>query len=428
MTQLNRRHFLKLIGASSMAAGTGLWLPGIVHAKPKAHVIVVGGGFGGATCANYIRRYSPDIKVTLIEPDKNFITCPFSNMVLAGLKTMNFITHEYDNLKQKRDIKIVHDTVTNIDATKQKIKLKTGKPLKYDRLVVSPGVDFRWGAINGYTQAVASTMPHAWKAGAQTTLLKKQLQDMKDGGKVIIALPEKPFRAPPAPYERASLIAYYFKKNKPKSKILVLDSGKETPEIELFKAGWKKLYPNMIEWVAGNKKGAISAVNSKKMTVKTSGGETVKGDVINVIPPQKAGLIAQTAGLANKNGWCPVDPHTFESTKHKNIYVIGDSSIAGDMPKTAHSANSQAKVCAAAVVLAIRGEKMIDPPLSSAIYSILGPKYAISSAAVYRVKNKKITRVSGGRSDKGASKKTRLKQARFAQGWYKSIVADMFSG
>lgn len=429
MNKLNRRDFLKVLSAGSIAAGTGSFLlPLNAQAKTGGRVVVIGGGFGGATCANYIRRFDPSVEVTLIEPNKEFITCPFSNTVLAGIYGMDYITQNYDGLKKNRGIKVVQDTVTTIDPTGKKVTLKGGTSLSYDRLVVSPGITFNWDAIEGASAATADIMPHAWKAGSQTLLLKKQIQAMKDGGTFVISIPQKPFRAPPAPYERASLVAYYLSENKPKSKILVIDSGDSNEELPIFKSAWKDLYPNMIEWVKGAEQGEIQKVDTKGMTLIGRSGSKYKGDVINLIPPQKAGDIALTSGLAGKNGWCEVDPQTFESTVHKYVHVIGDASIAGDMPKTGHAASSQGKICAAAVVSALRGEKLpLDFTYSESIYSLLAPKYGVSSAGVYRLKNGRITRVAGGVSDIDASNKVHVKESNFAKGWYKGITTDTFA-
>jgi len=419
LSTLNRRQFIKLLGHASTIAAGSLWLPGTVSAKNSAHVVVIGGGFGGSVCAKYIKIFDPSIKVTLVESSKNYITCPFSNTELANIKKIDFITHNYNQLAEKYNINVIHKTASEIDPVNKKIVLHDGKSLQYDQLVVSPGIDFRQ-SINGYDEKI---MPHAWKAGAQTLLLRKQLESMKDGGVFIIAPPPKPFRAPPAPYERASLIAHYFKNNKPKSKILIIDSSNSFSKQELFMNGWEKLYPGMIDWV---KNSPVKQANNKTMEITTVSGESYKGDVINLIPAQQAGIILQRTGLTEKNGWCDVNQKTFESNKQKDIYVIGDSSIAGDMPKTGHAANSQAKVCAAAIVSGINNTKMPEPGYSSSIYSLLGPKYAVSLAAVYRLSNGKISKVSGGDSPLAAKKKFRLKEAKYAAGWYRSITADMF--
>ncbi|NOX91257.1 MAG: NAD(P)/FAD-dependent oxidoreductase [Gammaproteobacteria bacterium] len=427
MSQVNRREFIKMLGAVGVVSATsGLILPGSVMAGAKARVVVVGGGFGGATCANYLRQYDSSLDVTLIEPNTRFVTCPFSNTVLAGMRSINFITHNYDGLRKNRNINVIHDTVVSIDVAAKKLELKGGKILGYDRLVVSPGISFDWNEIEGSSEENSKIMPHAWKAGAQTLLLRKQLEAMKDGGKVIIASPRKPFRAPPAPYERASLIAYYLKKSKPSSKVLLVDSSGDSEELAMFRKGWEKLYKGMIEWVDGSEQGEIVSANvgALSLTGRTVG--TLKGDVVNLIPPQRAGEIARVAGLVNKSGWCPVDQKNFASRLQKDIHVIGDACIADPMQKTGHSANTQGKICAAAIVTELNGGTMPEVIYSTSIYSLLSPKYALSSAGVYRLENGKLKRASGGLSDKKASRKTRLKEARFATGWYKGITMDMF--
>lgn len=424
MNNLNRRRFIKLLAQAGASTAIGsLCLPGLVSAKQGAHVVVIGGGFGGSVCAKYIKLFEPSIKVTLVEPSKNFITCPFSNTVLAGINKIDYITHSYDQLAARYDIKVIHELASDIDTVNKTVLLQDDKKLHYDRLVVSPGISFCKGkaAIKDCDNEI---MPHAWKAGAQTLLLRRQLEAMKDGGVFIIAPPEKPFRGPPAPYERASLVADYFKKNKKKSKILIIDPNDSFPKQELFINAWDKLYPGMIEWV---KDSPVIRAGNKSMEIFTAAGNAYKGDVINLIPPQQAGTILNHSGLSNENGWCDVNQKTFESSKQKDIHIIGDSSIAGDMPKTGHAANSQAKVCAAAIVSSLDGIKMPEPGYSSSIYSLVGPKYAISLAAVYRFSNGKISKVSGGHSPLEAKKKFRLKEAKYAEGWYASITSDMFS-
>lgn len=425
MRDLSRRDFIKLLGISS-ASGI-LALPFRTSASVAYRVVVVGGGFGGATCANYLKRFDPTIDVTLVEPKKVFVSCPFSNTVLAGLRDMDFITHNYDQLRKRYQIKVINDSVIDVDPAGKSVSLGKGGKLDYDRLVISPGIGFQWDLIEGYDETAASIMPHAWKAGEQTVLLRKQLKAMADGGVVVIAPPPEPFRAPPAPYERASLIAYYLKKAKPKSKILIVDSNKTFAKQPLFEDGWKKLYPGMIEWVSGTDVGHIERVDTGAMQLFSSSGSTFKGAVVNLIPPQQANAIAVNAGLTGQDGWCPVNQKTFESSRQKGIHVIGDACIAGDMPKTGHAANAQAKVCAAAIVSDINGVDMPEPVYSTGIYSLLAKKYAISQAFVYRLKNNKISTVSGGDSARKASKKVRLQESKYALGWYKSITADVFA-
>jgi sulfide dehydrogenase [flavocytochrome c] flavoprotein subunit len=424
MSKLSRRDFLKLSGAGA-AAGT-LGFAGIARAQigpGGPHVVVVGGGFGGATCAKYLRSGNPGITVTLIEPSSQFVTCPFSNYVIGGIRKIESITHSYDSLQKNHGVNVVHDTVTSIDPTKKTLMLKSGKHFKYDRLVLSPGIDFKWGAIEGYSERASQVMPHAWKAGPQTLLLRKQLEQMKDGGLFVMVAPPNPFRCPPGPYERASMVAHYLKANKPRSKVIILDPKDKFSKQGLFMAGWKELYGDMIEWVPGSKGGKVKSVNAKTMTVDAE-LEKYKASVVNVIPPQTAGQIALKTGLADEKGWCPVNPKTFESTKLPGIHVIGDASIAGALPKSGFAANSEGKICAAAIVSSLRGEEIADASYVNTCYSLVSPNYGISVAGVYRVTEKGIVQIEGGVSPKDASAGFRADEAKYAFGWYASITAD----
>ncbi|VAW93153.1 Flavocytochrome c:sulfide dehydrogenase [hydrothermal vent metagenome] len=425
MKNISRRNWLKHVVAGTAALSAGeLLLLNNLHAKNSGNIIVIGAGYGGATCARYIKKFSPSSNVTLIEPNTQFISCPFSNLVIAGNKQLDFITHQYTPLK-KQSINVVHDLVIKIQKSKNQVTLKSGKSLAYDYLVVSPGIDFNWDKITGYNESNIIDIPHAWQAaGEQTILLGKQIKTMPDGGTLLISIPEKPYRAPPAPYERASLVADYLSKHKPKSKILLLDPNGTSEKLELFKHAWNKYYNGIIEW-QGGKDALITKVNAKNKTLISQSGIKYKADVINLIPPQFAASIARKSGLANNAGWCDIDPKTFKSKKAKNIYVIGDSCNAGDMPKLAHAANSQAKSCALAIIASMNGSTISDPVLNTTIYSFISPKSAISEVGVYRVNKGKILQVSGGISKKNASKKHRLKESKFAYGWYKGINRDM---
>ncbi len=429
---ITRRKFIKAGGAivSSVSLGSMLWpvKSMALGGKAKPHVVVIGGGFGGATCAKYIKKFDENIDVTLIERDSQFVTCPFSNLVLGGLREIKSITHGYDALKSKHGIDVIHDEVTEINVEKQKIKTRGGQTLDYDRAVVSPGIDFLWDKVEGVSEADAEIIPHAWKAGKQTTILRSQLEAMDDGGTVVIVAPPNPFRCPPGPYERASLIAHYLKTNKPKSKVMILDSKDKFSKMPLFTGGWEKLYPGMIEWVAGTKGGIVTQVDAKNMTLVNEAGDSIKGAIINYIPPQTAGEIARKAGLADATGWCPVNQKTFESTLQKNVHIIGDASISSPLPKSGYAASSEGKMCAAAVVAAINGVDMPDPSYSNTCYSLVGPDYGISVAAVYRYDAGKIEKVkgAGGVSPKDADDSFRRAEALYATGWYSSITQDMF--
>ena len=339
----SRRDFLKTAVAGASAAV--LPLPAIAQGA-GGRVVVVGGGFGGATCARFIRRIDPRIAVTLVEASPTFTACPFSNLVIVGLRDLKAQEFGYDKLAADQ-VTVQISPATAIDTQGRNVTLGNGASLPYDRLVLSPGIDIRWDGLPGYTEAAAERMPHAWKAGEQTLLLRRQLEAMEDGGTVVISAPANPFRCPPGPYERASLIAYYLKTKKPKSKLIVLDAKDAFSKQGLFQAAWKALYPNL-EWVSLSSGGKVTSVDAGAMTLVTDFARH-KADVANVIPPQKAGRIAEIAGAADRTGWCPIDPATFESKLQPNIHVIGDASIAGAMPKSAFTANAQAKVCAAAV-------------------------------------------------------------------------------
>jgi sulfide dehydrogenase [flavocytochrome c] flavoprotein subunit len=428
MSRITRRKFVYSVGALGAATSVLGW-PALGQAKANGgRVVVIGGGFGGASCARYLRRLSADVEVTLVERDSKFMTCPFSNAVLGGLYDMDFITHDYKALSADYGVKVVHDSAVDVDPDTGKVRLAGGSSLQYDRLVVSPGIDLRWGAIEGYDEAASKTMPHAWKAGKQTTILRKQLEAMPDGGVVIITAPPNPFRCPPGPYERASLIAHYLKHNKPRSKILIFDAKPNFSKQPLFEQGWQALYPGMIEWIGEEEGGAIDGVDVKAMTVNPTFAEPQRGDVVNVIPPQKAGAIAAAAGLTDDNGWCPIDQGTFESSLQKHIHVIGDAATAAPMPKSGFAASSQGKVCATAIVASLSGQEMPPPSLVNTCYSLVGPDYGISVAAVYRLGEDGIAAVqgAGGVSPKDVDASFRVAESRYAVGWYQSITADIW--
>ena len=427
-TNKSRRKFVQGLGV--VTAGGLLGMPGLVLGASKK-VVIVGGGTAGATAARYLQMADSSIDVTIIEANKTYVTCYLSNEVLSGARDINSLSHGYAGL-QKGGINVVHDHVTGIDANARKVKTKSGKSYAYDRCIVAPGVDFKWDTIEGYDEATSNTITHAWKAGSQTTTLRKQLVSMKDGGSVIIAPPPNPFRCPPGPPERVSQIALYLKREKPKSKIILLDPKKKFSKFGLFIQGWEKFYGygtdnSMIDFV---KEDGVVKVDAKGMSVTTASGNTVKGDVINVIPAQMSGKIGAAAGLTDKKGWCPVDLATFESTIHKNIHVIGDASVATGMPKSGYAANSQAKVCAAAVAAMLNGQAPGTPSYVNTCYSIIAKDWGISVAAVYRLAEdgSKITKVAGGLTPKDASEEFHRREVLNAYSWYNNIVADAFGG
>jgi sulfide dehydrogenase [flavocytochrome c] flavoprotein subunit len=427
---ITRRKFVQLAGA----AGAVSMLPMIGCATPAARasaprVVVVGGGFAGATCAKYVRRYDAGIEVILVEPNKQFVTCPGSNWVLAGLRGIDTITHGYDGLRSKHGVKVVHDRVSGIDPARRVVQLAGGQTLAYDKLVVAPGIDLRWNAIDGYDEAASQIVPHAWKAGPQTMLLLDQLRAMPDGGTVIITAPGGAFRCPPGPPERASMIAHYLKTHKPRSKILLLDAKEDFTKQGLFMDGWQQFYPGMIEWVPASKGGALHRVDVANKAVYTENGFTRhKADVLNVIPPQTAGRVALDNGLANDTGWCPIDQATFESKLHADIHVIGDAAIAGAMPKSGHAANNHGKLAAVAVVSAIRGYEIPAPSTVNTCYSLITPNHGITVAAVYRLKDGVLAGVegAGGLTPRNADAATFRREANYAAGWYTGITEDTF--
>ncbi len=423
MNAKSRREFLKTAAAG--AAATVLGFPAVAQSA-AGRIVVIGGGFGGATCARFIKRVDPRIAVTLVEANPTFTACPFSNLVIAGLRELKAQEFAYDKLAAD-EVAVQISPGTAVDPRGRTVTLGNGTRLPYDRLVLAPGIDIRWNALPGYTQSAAERMPHAWKAGAQTLLLRRQLEAMEDGGTVVISVPANPFRCPPGPYERASLIAFYLKTGKPKSKVIILDAKDSFSKQRLFQDAWKALYPNL-EWVSLSDDGKVTSVDAGAMTLVTDFGRH-KADVANVIPPQKAAGIAEMAGAADRTGWCPIDPVTFESTLVPNVHVIGDAALAGAMPKSAFAANAQAKVCAVAVAKLLAGAKPAEPKLVNTCYSLVAPDYAISVGGVYQpAPDGQIKEVegSGGVSPVNAPGSTRALEAALANDWFKTTAQEVF--
>ncbi|MDP4029021.1 MAG: FAD-dependent oxidoreductase [Gallionella sp.] len=421
---LDRRDFLKL-GAAGIALSV---FPGCATSggeivrKKGQRVVVVGGGFGGATAAKYIRMWSNNqIEVVLVERNATFISCPMSNTVLGGSRTIADLTQGYDTLKKKYGIEMVRGEVTAIDPQKQTVMLADGY-LSYDRLIIAPGVDFNFGKIEGLSAKVAEqSVPHAWKAGAQTVMLRKQLESMRDGGVFAISIPKMPYRCPPGPYERACQVAFYLKNNKPKSKVLVLDANPDIVSKKgLFNAAWKELYPGMVEY---RPNAMVVQVDPAGNIAKTE-FEDVKADVLNVIPPMKAGAVANMAGVVNvDNNWCAVDFLSYESSAQKNIHVIGDA-VSAPLPKSGHMATSQAKVCAAAVIELLQGQAPDQNPIiANTCYSMVSGSEAVHVANVYRFNAEKRAMVAaeGG----GVSPQRSEVEATLANYWLKNIMDDV---
>jgi len=376
----DRRDFLKLTGAAATLSAAGC----ATTSSSKARVVVIGGGFGGATAAKYIRMWDPSIEVVMVERADAFVSCPISNLVLAGYRNMGDITHRHDGL-QRYGVRVVRDEATSVDAAKRVVRLARGGDLSYDRLIVAPGIDFMYEQISGYEAAMKSgRVLHAWKAGEQTVALRRQLEQMRNGGVYVLSIPLAPYRCPPGPYERVSMVAAYFKQAKPRSKVLVLDANPDvTSKGPLFKRAWADMYKGIIEY-RGNAKavGLDAASGAVKLEV-----EDVKGDVLNVVPPQRAGDIAVKAGLITANNrWCGVDWRTTESTAVKNVHVLGDATLsAPGMPKSGSMANQQAKICAAAVIALIDGRQPDpDPKIVNTCFSYVSEKEAMHVASVHQ--------------------------------------------
>lgn len=422
---LTRRALVAGSGAAVLAA------PSILHAQQaKARLVVIGGGFGGATAARFARMTYPWLEVTMIEPQARFITCPYGNLVLAGTRKLSDITHSYDGLRN-RGVKIVQDWASGIDAAKRTVTTRGGTVIQYDRLIVSPGIALKWGAIEGYDEAAAAVLPHGWVPadGAQTSLLRRQLEAMPDGGVVGFAIPANPFRCPPGPYERISMVAQYLKKAKPKSKILALDAKDAFSKQGLFQDGWKALYGDMIEWVPLAKDGKVVKVDVRERILQSEFSVKHKVAVGNVIPPQSAAKIAIDAGLADASGWVPVHPKTFESRAAPGIHVIGDANNGAPMPKSGYVASNTAKQAVASAAALLRNEAVPEAVYFNTCYSHVGPEYGISIVGIYRPTDTTFAEVpnSGGVSPRGDLPEQRRQEAAYADAWYRSITRDAFS-
>ena len=426
-----RRHFLsKVLKTGALTAVSGSVIPACSepagNGAPK--VVIIGGGYGGATCAKYIRYFDPDVDVTLIEANPRYHTCPFGNAVLGGIREAASLSLDYAGLKNNYGINVIHATAKSIYPEKRTVTLADGATLPYQRLVISPGISFLWNHIfTGYDEAASATMPHAWRGGEQFVLLKKQLMGMRRGGVFAIVVPGTPFRCPPGPYERASLVAYYLKRFNPHAKLLILDANEHFSKQDLFVEAWRSLYPGMIERVPISAGGLVHNIDPKRMSIQAEAGE-FGVDVANVIPFQQAGRLAVNHGLTDETGWCPVDHLTFASTLVPDIHVLGDSCLAGSMPKSASAANSQAKVCSLAVVSLLRGREPGARLYHNTCYSLVAPDYGISINTMYRYEDNRIKLIerAGGLSPLKAPREYRSREADYARSWYASINRDSF--
>ena len=419
---LARRRTLHALGAG----GAALVLPGLLRAQAaSAHVLVVGGGFGGATAARYLRRFLPAARITLVEPAARYYSCAFSSLYLAGLRDWESLGHGFEALRAS-GIDVVHASADDVDPVARRVTLSDGQRLQWDKLVLSPGIDMRWDALPGYDAQAAELLPHAWKAGAQTHLLRRQLQAMPDGGTFVMSIPPAPYRCPPGPYERAALVAHYLQQHKPRSKILLLDAKNEFSKKPLFLPGWKSLYGEMIEWRPLAEGGAVVRVDAQRREVEDAQGRRHRGDVLNVIAPQKAGWIAERAGVVDASGWAPVRAENFASTLQPHVHVIGDAAIAAPMPKSGASANSQAKLVAAAIGAELLGQAAPAAFYTNTCYSLIGPAHGISVAGVYRAQGGRLIEVpdSGGISPLAADADFRAAEAAYGAAWYRAIGAD----
>ena len=412
---MKRRDFLKLAGAVSLAGCA-------TTAPSKARVVVIGGGFGGATAAKYIRLWDPAIEVVLVERESAFTSCPISNLVLAGFSTMQEISHGYDGLR-RHGVQVVQDEAVAVDAANKTVRLARGGDIAYERLIVSPGIDFTFNEVQGYEAAMhAGRVLHAWNAGPQTVALRRQLEGMRDGGVVLLSIPVAPYRCPPGPYERASMIAAYLKQAKPRSKLLVLDANPDvTSKGGLFKRAWADLYQGVLEY-RGNAK-AI-AVDANSMTVKLE-VEDVKGDVLNVVPPHRAGDLAVKAGLiTHNNRWCDVDWRTMESKVVKGVHVLGDATLSAPaMPKSGSMANNHAKIAAAAIVEILNGRAPTPVQIINTCYSFVSRNEAIRVSSVHQWEAGQGTLIAIKGSG-GVSAARSEAEATFAWNWARTIWAD----
>lgn len=413
----------QILRTTAGVAAVALARPALAQGPPR--VIVIGGGFAGATCARELKRIDPQMRVMLVETNATFTACPLSNAVIAGSRDLKAQQFNYEGLGAK-GVALALLAASKVDPKARKVTLSDGSSFPYERLVLAPGIDIRWNAITGYDQAAAERMPHAWNAGAQTELLRRQLEAMEDGGLVVVTAPAPPYRCPPAPYERASLIAHYLKTRKPKSKIIIVDAKDTFSQQRLFQAAWKELYPGLLEWLPLSNGGNVTEVDPKTMTV-SSDFEKYEAKVANVIPPQKAGRIAEVAGVVDRTGWCPIDPVTFESTQQPGVHVIGDAAIMGAVPKSASSAHAEAKECAAAVVKLLRGEKPSESKLTGSCYSLAAPDYGFSISGTYRAANGLYAEEAAGVSSPAdAPPGLRAQEAKDADVWFRKITSDVF--
>lgn len=417
---VNRRGFVAT-GAAVLLSAPMVLADG--HSKPR--VVIVGGGAGGATAARYLAKDSDGaLDITLVEPSRMYFSCFFSNLYLGGFKGIDDIGHTYGGLAAGYGINVVHDWAVGVDRASKRVTLAGGGDLIYDALILSPGIDFVEGAVPGWSLAAQNAMPHAYKAGSQTELLKAQVAAMPQGGVFAMVAPPNPYRCPPGPYERVSMVAHTLKATNPTAKIIVADPKPKFSKMSLFEEGWTEHYPGMIDWIGQDFGGDIVRVDPQNMAI-TIDGEEMRVDVCNVIPAMKAGRIAELASVTDGN-WAPINAADMSSKADNSVYVLGDAAHQGDMPKSAFSANSQAKVCANAVRGALLGAKVFAPRYSNTCWSLIAADDGVKVGATYKATDEKIARVDGFISQPGETAEVRRQTYQESEGWYAAITSDMF--
>ena len=428
MTGFTRRDFGRLLGATGASLSASSMYSPFAIAQGAGKVVIVGGGAGGATVAHYVKKDAPALDVTLIEANSTYSSSFFSNLYIGGFRTLESLSHGYAGLRNV-GVKVVHDYATDVDTTKKTVKTRSGKTYAYDRLVLSPGIDIKYESIAGYSRAAAALMPHAYNTdAAQKRLLKRQLEAMKDGGTVAMVMPNNPFRCPPGPYERAAMIAHYLKTKKPKSKLVVFDPKKAFSKQPVFVEAYDKYYKGILELnlTTDIDDFAVVSVDTKTREIVTKAGKKVKADVANVIPQQRAGEIAVKAGCT-EGDWCPINPENFTSKKVKDVFVLGDATVAAEMPKSAFSANSQAKVVAAEILGDLAKKDKFPARYRNTCWSLVAPDDCIKVGANYAPKEGKLDPSGSFVSQKGEDAGVRKQNYAESVGWYDGIVADMFA-
>jgi NADPH-dependent 2,4-dienoyl-CoA reductase/sulfur reductase-like enzyme len=427
MAGISRRDFARLAGAGAGVLAGSVWSP-FVAAQGAARVVIVGGGAGGATVAHYVKKDAPDLDVTLIEANPIYSSSFFSNLYIGGFRSLESLNHAYGGLR-RLGVKVVHDVATDVDSVKRMVRTKGGRSYGYDRLVLSPGIDIKYDSIPGYSREVSRLMPHAYTTSAGgKRLLKRQLQGLRDGGTVVMVTPNNPYRCPPGPYERACMIAHFLKTKKPKSKLVILDPKKAFSKQPVFTEAFRKHYKDIIELNLTTEIDdfAVARIDPKTREIVTKAGKTVKADVANIIPQQRAGEIAVKAGCT-EGDWCPINPENFASRKVKDVYVLGDASIAAEMPKSAFSANSQAKVVAADILAELAKKEKFPARYRNTCWSLLAPDDDVKIGANYAPKDGKLDPSGSFVSQPGEPAEVRKQNYQESIGWYAAITADMFA-